>query len=59
VPNSVRVVEENFGIFGLGKVWRQRRRMGHGVARCTVVRLAVLTRRKSLYRSRQTSKRGL
>lgn len=34
-----RVFEENFGVYGVRKVWRHLRREGHGVARCTVARL--------------------
>jgi putative transposase len=34
-----RVYDENFGVYGPRKVWRQLRREGHSVARCTVERL--------------------
>lgn len=34
-----RVYDENFGVYGPRKVWRQLRREGHNVARCTVERL--------------------
>jgi putative transposase len=34
-----RVWEENFGVYGVRKVWRQLGREGVGVARCTVARL--------------------
>ena len=34
-----RVWEENFGVYGARKVWRQLRREGFEVARCTVERL--------------------
>ena len=34
-----RVHDENFGVYGPRKVWRQWRREGHHVARCTVERL--------------------
>jgi transposase InsO family protein len=34
-----RVFEENFGVYGVRKVWRQLGREGIGVARCTVARL--------------------
>jgi len=34
-----RVFAENFGVFGARKVWRQLRREGFAVARCTVERL--------------------
>ena len=34
-----RVFEENFGVYGVRKVWRQLKREGFDVARCTVERL--------------------
>ncbi len=34
-----RVHAENFGVYGARKVWRQLRREGSEVARCTVERL--------------------
>ena len=34
-----RVFDENFQVYGVRKVWRQLRREGCGVARCTVARL--------------------
>jgi transposase InsO family protein len=34
-----RVYEENFGVYGVRKVWRQLLREGTAVARCTVARL--------------------
>jgi putative transposase len=34
-----RVHEENYGVYGARKVWRQLHREGHPVARCTVERL--------------------
>ena len=34
-----RVFEANFGVYGVRKVWRQLRREGFAVARCTVERL--------------------
>lgn len=34
-----RVFEENFRVYGVRKVWRQLKREGHAVARCTVARL--------------------
>jgi transposase InsO family protein len=34
-----RVYDANFGVYGPRKVWRQLRREGHTVARCTVERL--------------------
>src|SRR5208283_807311 len=34
-----RVFAENFGVYGARKVWRQLRREGEDIARCTVERL--------------------
>jgi hypothetical protein len=34
-----RVFDENFRVYGVRKVWRQLRREGFDVARCTVARL--------------------
>ena len=34
-----RVFDENFGVYGVRKVWRQMKREGFDVARCTVSRL--------------------
>src|SRR5258708_26983781 len=34
-----RVHAENFGVYGVRKVWRQMRREGFEIARCTVERL--------------------
>ena len=39
MPEVQRVFEENFGVYGVRKVWRQLKREGHDVARCTVARL--------------------
>jgi putative transposase len=38
-PEVQRVFGENFGVYGVRKVWRQVTREGHDVARCTVARL--------------------
>lgn len=38
-PEVRRVFEEYFGVYGVRKVWRQFRREGHAIARCTVARL--------------------
>ena len=40
-PEIRRVWEENYGVYGARKVWRQMHREGVGVARCTVERLMV------------------
>ena len=39
MPEVTRVFEENFQVYGVRKVWRQLRREGQEVARCTVGRL--------------------
>jgi transposase InsO family protein len=39
VPEIRRVFEENFGVYGARKVWRQLGREDFAVARCTVERL--------------------
>jgi len=38
-PEVVRVFSENFGVYGVRKVWRQMNREGFAVARCTIARL--------------------
>lgn len=38
-PEVMRVFAENFGVYGVRKVWRQMKREGFDVARCTVERL--------------------
>src|SRR5215475_5395813 len=38
-PEVRRVFDDNFGVYGVRKVWRQLKREGHEVARCTVARL--------------------
>jgi len=38
-PEIVWVFAENFGVYGVHKVWRQMRREGFDIARCTVERL--------------------
>ena len=39
MPQIARVFEENFEVYGVRKVWRQLKREGQGLARCTVERL--------------------
>ena len=34
-----RIWNDNFGVYGVRKIWHQLRREGHNVARCTVARL--------------------
>jgi len=38
-PEVLRVFAENFSVYGVRKVWRQMKREGFDVARCTVQRL--------------------
>ena len=38
-PEILRVFEENWRVYGVRKIWRQLRREGFDVARCTVARL--------------------
>jgi transposase InsO family protein len=38
-PEIMRVFAENFGVYGVRKVWRQMKREGHDIARCAVERL--------------------
>jgi transposase InsO family protein len=38
-PEILRVFNENFGVYGANKIWRQMQREGFDVARCTVRRL--------------------
>ncbi len=38
-PEIRRVFDDNYGVYGAEKVWRQLRREGNKVARCTVERL--------------------
>ncbi|VDS02966.1 Integrase core domain protein [Devosia equisanguinis] len=38
-PEVLRVFAENFGVYGVRKVWRQMKREGYDVARCSVERL--------------------
>ncbi len=39
MPEIERVFEENFEVYGARKVWRQLKRQGQAVARCSVERL--------------------
>ena len=38
-PEIARVFAENFGVYGVRKVWRQMKREGFDIARCTIERL--------------------
>jgi len=48
-----RVYEENFGVYGARKVWRQLRREAFDVARCTVERLMRLLGLEGVVRGRK------
>lgn len=48
-----RVHQENFGVYGARKVWRQLHRQGIGVARCTVERLMRLEGLKGVVRGKK------
>ena len=49
-----RVYEENFGVYGARKVWRQLGREGIAVARCTVERLMRGMGLRGVVRGRET-----
>ena len=52
MPLVERVFDENFGIYGVRKLWRQLSREGHQVARCTVARLMKSLRLQSVIRGK-------
>ncbi|MNJ67199.1 hypothetical protein D3C77_633510 [compost metagenome] len=39
IPEIQRVYEENYSVYGVRKIWRQLKREGICVARCTIERL--------------------
>ncbi len=47
-----RVYEENFSVYGARKIWRQLRREGENIARCTVERLMKRLRLQGVVRGR-------
>ena len=47
-----RVFNENFGVYGVRKVWRQMQREGFDVARCTISRLMKAMGLKGVVRGR-------
>ena len=51
-PEIRRVFEENFAVYGVRKVWRQLRREGFPIARCTVARLMRRTGLKGVVRGK-------
>jgi transposase InsO family protein len=48
-----RVYEENFGVYGARKVWRQLQREGLDVARCTVERLMKIMNLQGIVRGKR------
>jgi transposase InsO family protein len=56
-PHVRRVWEENFRVYGVRKVWRQLRREGIAVARCTVARLMRAMGLRGIVRARRSARR--
>ena len=52
IPEVRRVWEENFRVYGVRKVWRQLRREGFDIARCTVARLMKILGLQGVVRGR-------
>jgi transposase InsO family protein len=52
-PEVRRVFDENFGVYGVRKIWRQLRREGFDVARCTVARLMKSMRLQGVIRGKR------
>jgi len=52
LPEIRRVWDENFQVYGVRKVWRQLRREGIDVARCTVARLMKLAGLRGVLRGK-------
>ena len=52
IPEVRRVWEENFQVCGVWKVWRQLRREGFDIARCTVARLMKMLGLQGIVRGR-------
>jgi len=52
MPEIRRVFDENFQVYGVRKVWRQLRREGQEVARCTVERLMQTARLQGVIRGK-------
>ena len=53
-PLIEKVFDDNLGVYGVRKVWRQLKREGIEVARCTVARLGL----RSMWCSRSGSRAG-
>jgi transposase InsO family protein len=51
-PEIQRVFDENFGVYGVRKVWRQLSREGFEIARCTVSRLMKIMGLKGVIRGK-------
>ena len=51
-PEIQRVFDENFGVYGVRKVWRQMQREGVNIARCTVSRLMKVMGLKGVIRGK-------
>ena len=51
-PEITRVFADNFGVYGVRKVWRQMKREGFDVARCTVARLMTSMRLQGVIRGK-------
>jgi putative transposase len=49
-----RIFEANFGVYGVRKIWRQLRREGVSVARCTVARLMRQMSLRGVVRGKET-----
>jgi transposase InsO family protein len=47
-PETQRVFDANWRVYGVRKIWRQLRREGFDVARCTVARCTVARLMKSM-----------
>ena len=59
LPQVQRVYEQNLRVYGADKVWRQLRREGTAVARCTVERLMRLRRLQGVRRGKAVTRRCL
>ena len=57
-PEVSRVFEANFRVYGVYKVWRQMRREGFDMARCTVARLMKELGIEGVIRARRSEPRS-
>jgi len=53
IPQIQRVFEDNHGVYGADKVWRQLNREGITVARCTVERLMRIQGLQGVHRGKR------